>query len=574
MHRVHTTTALAVFAAAGAAHAQSVSYFGTHAGHDYYITQTGVTFTDARTAASDLASALGKTLNVDCYLATLNSAEEDQYLMDRGAVSFWIGLSDEAQEGDFVWDNGDNLTYSNWLDGEPNNQGNEDYVAMNRSGAGGWNDFVGHELLTALIEVHRTPQCSDVAFPNSETIELNEFTSPLVGSFAVADFDNDGHLDLAIDESQSDGDIDIRWGPNYTWQSVAAGVFVTTMATGDLNNDGITDIVPTINSTGGSSVRVVMGGAGRTFQGPQTISTVAPNGRAAIGDVNGDDIPDVVYPGAGSLIGVLLGNGDGTFQPQFDLAVGNAPVAVALLDANGDDEADIVVANITSDDVSLIISNADGTFQPEQRYSVGDGPREIAVGDLNNDAVMDVVVANVIEKTLSIFIGAGDGTLGAETVVPLAGTPASVVIADLTGDGNADVAATQFNPNGPVVFLGNGDGTLSAPRSFPLESGGTVIATGDFNYDGVQDLATSSDRGSTNDRIYVLFNSCPPCSLADWTSDDIIQTNDFVAYLNDFSAVLGGGSWTVRDPDVAIPFGVTNTADFVGYLNAYNAGCD
>jgi hypothetical protein len=38
-----------------------------------------------------------------------------------GSADFWAGLSDTVEEGVFVWDNGEPVTYTNWAPGEPNN---------------------------------------------------------------------------------------------------------------------------------------------------------------------------------------------------------------------------------------------------------------------------------------------------------------------------------------------------------------------------------------------------------------------------------------------------------------------
>jgi len=51
----------------------------------------------------------------------------------------WIGFNDKASEGNFVWANGDPVTYTNWNAGEPNNSGDEDYAVMASSGV--WNDL-------------------------------------------------------------------------------------------------------------------------------------------------------------------------------------------------------------------------------------------------------------------------------------------------------------------------------------------------------------------------------------------------------------------------------------------------
>src|SRR5438552_18735592 len=66
----------------------------------------------------------------------------------------------------------------------------------------------------------------------------------------------------------------------------------------------------------------------------------------AIGDVNGDGIPDIVTANYGpntvaSTVSVLLGSGYGTFGARTDFGVGIHPTSVAIGDLNGDGFPDI-----------------------------------------------------------------------------------------------------------------------------------------------------------------------------------------------------------------------------------------
>ena len=55
---------------------------------------------------------------------------------------FWLALSDEKQEGAWVWDNGQPLTYENWHKAEPNDSGgHEDCAAAYWGGSPRWNDI-------------------------------------------------------------------------------------------------------------------------------------------------------------------------------------------------------------------------------------------------------------------------------------------------------------------------------------------------------------------------------------------------------------------------------------------------
>lgn len=97
------------------------------------------------------------------YLVTINDEAEQKWLQAVfGGQPSWIGLNDIAEEGQWVWDNGEPLTYTNWGLQEPDDTGigDEDYVIFGPSGE--WEDFgPGHGgislIRTALIEKENLP---------------------------------------------------------------------------------------------------------------------------------------------------------------------------------------------------------------------------------------------------------------------------------------------------------------------------------------------------------------------------------------------------------------------------------
>ena len=97
------------------------------------------------------------------YLVTINDEMEQKWLQAVfGGQPSWIGLNDITEEGQWVWNNGEPLTYTNWALQEPNNTsiGDEDYVILGPSGK--WQNFgPGHDgislVQTALIEKENLP---------------------------------------------------------------------------------------------------------------------------------------------------------------------------------------------------------------------------------------------------------------------------------------------------------------------------------------------------------------------------------------------------------------------------------
>jgi len=103
-------------------------------GHYYTWIATYTTWANAKTGAEGLGG----------YLATITSAAEQSWLQSNvipaGQTSH-LGGTDESVEGTWVWITGEPWSYTNWNGGEPNNVGNEDYLAWNSNTT--WNDIVG-----------------------------------------------------------------------------------------------------------------------------------------------------------------------------------------------------------------------------------------------------------------------------------------------------------------------------------------------------------------------------------------------------------------------------------------------
>ena len=128
--------------------------------------------------------------------------------------------------------------------------------------------------------------------------------------------------------------------------------------------------------------------------------------------------------------------------------------------------------------------------------------------DFNNDGFADLAVANLGSNNITILMGNGSGLFGPANGSPVAvGTrPGSLVTGDFNGDGIPDLAAGEPNGNSITVLLGNGTGGFTPSLSSPTAVGLTpvAIATGDFNRDGKTDLAVVNQGGGN---VSVLLGS-------------------------------------------------------------------
>src|SRR5579859_3815279 len=73
-------------------------------------------------------------------------------------------------------------------------------------------------------------------------------------------------------------------------------------------------------------------------------------------------------------------------------ATGLQPTSVAVGDVNDDGRLDLVVADRSSNAVSVLLGEGGGAFQQHVDYSVGTGlaPSSVALGDFNGDGKPDL----------------------------------------------------------------------------------------------------------------------------------------------------------------------------------------
>ena len=68
--------------------------------------------------------------------------------------NYWIGFSDTAREGRWVWDSEAPAKFTNWYRGEPNNAGDEDGCELVVNWQGKWNDTsVGSKIHGCIVEL-------------------------------------------------------------------------------------------------------------------------------------------------------------------------------------------------------------------------------------------------------------------------------------------------------------------------------------------------------------------------------------------------------------------------------------
>jgi len=319
----------------------------------------------------------------------------------------------------------------------------------------------------------------------------SEGTAPVL---ATADWNGDRVPDLLV--KHGGGFVSMLGRGDGTFRQgafVAQPSYATSLWTGDIDGDGITDLA--FEDYGQSLVWFFIGKGDGSFHAGDRMAVCAGPTSVAIADFGGDGLADlaVTCRDGGSSVYLFLGRergvrGFGPLVSRVNRAEGGV---LAAADIDRDGLTDVVVQ--TEVGASFLRGTMDGAFQPAVRLKLPLGLTALAIGDLNGDGALDIAGAEmalrvdvdvgVVDPLLGfvdLLLGDGLGGFNSGGRYELNGAYASLDVIDLDHDGLPDlVFGTGWR--GLSVLPGRTGGSFGARLDFPQQAGASIVAASDID---------------------------------------------------------------------------------------------
>lgn len=339
---------------------------------------------------------------------------------------------------------------------------------------------------------------------------------------ALADFDGDGDLDAAL---AVEGDVNRLYlndgQGRFTWREGAFGQRphdTEHVRAADFDRDGQMDVVFVAEDD--RTHQLFFGrGDGRFVDASDRLPAMSEGNGLAVGDVNGDELPDIVIGNSGEEEGgrnfLWLNDPDrpGWFEDRTAThlpAIGNRAQGVALADLDGDGDLDMAVAT-EAPPTRLLVNDGTGRFAEASARLDQVTPletREVHVFDANGDGRPDILLLNLTSNAgewekdpqARLLVQDESGRFVDETTERLPPNRFSSwggAVIDFNGDGHSDlivgaIAVPGFDPLQVRAYANDGQGRFRDTTAATIP-GTTVgrswsMAVGDVNGDGADDL--------------------------------------------------------------------------------------
>jgi hypothetical protein len=355
------------------------------------------------------------------------------------------------------------------------------------------------------------------AFNSSTVVNYGFHTSTL----ATADLDGNGYVDLVTLDIENNK---VRILKNTTTNALSNISFQSLdlpisyrgarFALGDVNSDGKTDIVITVDNNPVISVLLNISTPGNfSFSPEKIINTPLKQWGIAVMDIDGDGKVDIITANRWDFkISVLRNISVGEdlgFDTSISYYTSSDPTELKVADFDGDGRPDIAATNIGDETVSILknLSSPGNILFNIVDLNIIGTPRSIALGDLNSNGTPDFITGITWRTNFALFENTsnGGGLSFVRKNIPWGNSPLAVGIDDLDGDGKPDLVVAGYDSILTIYQNKSAGDSIMLRDSISVKVSirPSVLAIADLNNNGHPDIILGNYDG-----IYIHSNAC------------------------------------------------------------------
>jgi hypothetical protein len=364
-------------------------------------------------------------------------------------------------------------------------------------------------------------------------------------SYAAADLNNDGYVDLFLPESTN---ATIYWGSQKGYsaekKTFVAPVNAMSARVADFNRDGYLDIFLAQFKPGGDENSIYFGGPAGFSAANRFVIHAKDVRFPAVADLNHDNWPDLILPTTTGQVVVYWNSPQGFDNARRTILPCAAAVSANVADLNGDGYLDIMVGNLfdpnpapgkprtfggsPEGDTYIYWGSARGYSETNRLVLPSVGTHCVVAADLNGDGLLDLVLSSYHAGTTRshpsyIYWNSPKGFDPQKVTMLPTNSASGVIVDDFNHDGYKDILFVCHSKDGnhrtdSFLYWGSADGYSVERRSLIPGVGVHMVST--------VDIGNIYDRSDHYDYISPPFEGGPGARFTkiDWEGETPFRT--------------------------------------------------
>lgn len=314
---------------------------------------------------------------------------------------------------------------------------------------------------------------------------------PLVeraGGIAVADFNGDGKVDLAVTDALTPV-VKILFSGSESAQEHRLSVSCQRLIATDLDHDGISDLVAI--SIPDQKVEMLLSDGRGSFAPASPPSGFGLCTSLQTARLDEDQLDDLVLSNYfENTIWTATAVKPGPFVESSRVKLDFAPASASAGDLDGDGVAEIVSWG-AEEKKAVVLQVKSGHLAVRSRLDLDFRACDVLLEDLDGDGRDELIVAGAEEGRIQILKVEGS-ELKTALELKVMKELSSLGAADIDADGDLDLSACSPNSGGLVVFQNLGELSFSAPEYRPCGGFPQSHLFADLNQDSLPDAVVAN----------------------------------------------------------------------------------